>query len=88
MYRSLFLRKMIFLVLVALFASALLSSALFNLADEERAVHCWVGAIAEHGYKAFDGGSMRELWTGAEAVFSGGGLACLVPAHGVRVFRY
>ena len=62
--------------------------ALFNLADEERAVHCWVGAIAEHGYKAFDGGSMRELWTGAEAVFSGGGLACLVPAHGVRVFRY
>ena len=35
MYRSLFLRKMIFLVLVALFASALLSSALFNLAANE-----------------------------------------------------
>ena len=32
--------------------------ALFNLADEERAVHCWVG------------------------------LACLVPAHGARVFVY
>ena len=35
MFRSLFLRKMIFLVLVALFASALLSSALFNLAAIE-----------------------------------------------------
>ena len=62
--------------------------ALFNLADEERAVHCWVGAIADRGYKPYDGGRIRELWTGAEAAFSSGGLACLVPAHGARVFVY
>jgi hypothetical protein len=62
--------------------------ALFNLADEERAVHCWVGAIADRGYKAYDGGRIREMWTGAEAAFSTGGLACLVPAHGARVFVY
>ena len=62
--------------------------ALFNLADEERAVHCWVGAIADRGYKAYDGGTIREMWTGAEAAYSTGGLACLVPAHGARVFVY
>ena len=62
--------------------------ALFNLADEERAVHCWVGPIAERGYKAYDGGKIREMWTGAEAAYSTGGLACLVPAHGARVFVY
>lgn len=62
--------------------------ALFNLADEERAVHCWVDAIADRGYKAYDGGTIREMWTGAEAAYSTGGLACLVPAHGARVFVY
>ena len=62
--------------------------ALFNLADEERAVHCWVGAIEDRGYKAYDGGTIREMWTGAEAAYSTGGLACLVPAHGARVFVY
>ena len=62
--------------------------ALFNLADEERAVHCWVGPIAERGYKAYDGGKIREMWSGAEAIFSAGGMACLVPAHGARVFVY
>ena len=62
--------------------------ALFNLADEERAVHCWVRAIADRGYKAYDGGTIREMWTGAEAAYSTGGLACLVPAHGARVFVY
>ena len=62
--------------------------ALFNLADEERAVHCWVGPIAERGYKEYDGGKIREMWSGAEAIFSAGGMACLVPAHGARVFVY
>ena len=62
--------------------------ALFNLADEERAVHCWVGPIAERGYKEYDGGKILEMWTGAEAAYSTGGLACLVPTHGARVFVY
>ena len=62
--------------------------ALFNLADEERAIHCWVGEIAQRGLKAYEGGPIREVWTGSQAAFSTGGLACLVPAHGVRVFCY
>lgn len=62
--------------------------ALFNLADEERAVHCWIGAAADRGLKAWDGGVLKELWTGQEAAVITGGLSCLVPAHGVKVFRY
>ena len=62
--------------------------AMFNLADEERAVHCWIGQAAERGMKPFDGGQIREIWTGSMAAFSTGGLACMVPAHGVKVFCY
>jgi len=62
--------------------------ALFNLADEERAVHCWIGVAADRGLKAWDGGVLKELWTGQEAAVITGGLSCLVPAHGVKVFRY
>ena len=62
--------------------------ALFNLADEERAIHCWTGAAAERGLKACDSGILKELWTGEEAVIVTGGLSCLVPAHGVKVFGY
>ena len=62
--------------------------ALFNFADEERAVHCWIGQAAERGMKAYNGGPIRELWTGAAASFSTGGLASMVPAHGVKVFCY
>ena len=62
--------------------------AMFNLADEERAVSCWVGqALAAVG-KSYDGGPMTELWTGKPASFSGGGLTTLVPAHGAALFRY
>ncbi|MBR2766378.1 MAG: glycoside hydrolase family 27 protein [Blautia sp.] len=62
--------------------------ALFNLADEERAVHLWTGPAADRGLKPYNGGPIREIWTDTAAAFSTGGLACLVPAHGVRVFLY
>ena len=62
--------------------------ALFNLADEERAIHCWTGTCADLGYRAYAGGPIREIWGAEGASFSGGGLACLVPAHGVRIFIY
>ncbi|MBQ6364639.1 MAG: glycoside hydrolase family 27 protein [Oscillospiraceae bacterium] len=62
--------------------------ALFNLEDEERAIHCWTGACADLGYRAYAGGPIREIWGRDTASFSGGGLACLVPAHGVRLFIY
>lgn len=62
--------------------------ALFNLSDEERTLHCWTGLLSELGYPAYTGGSIRELWTGAVGSYANGGLACIVPPHGVRVFRY
>ncbi len=62
--------------------------AVFNLTDEERAVHCWMNAVADAGGKVYDGGILRELWTGAEASVHAGGVACLVPAHGARVYCY
>ena len=62
--------------------------AMFNLADEERAVHCWMVMAKEAGGKAYEGGFMKELWTGADASICTGGLACLVPPHGARVFCY
>ena len=62
--------------------------AMFNLAEEERAVHCWIGQAADRGLKAYDGGAIREIWTDTKATFSTGGLACLIPAHGAKVFCY
>ena len=62
--------------------------ALFNLCDEERAVHCWTGQAADLGFTPYSGGPIRELWTGAQTSFAAGGLACLIPAHDVRVFVY
>ena len=62
--------------------------ALFNLADEERALHCWMGAAEDRGLKACKGGRVREVWTGEEASLVTGGLSCLVPAHGVKLFVY
>ena len=62
--------------------------AMFNLADEERAVHCWTGTIEDHGQKAYTGEAVQEIWTGSQPSFSTGSLACLIPAHGVKVFRY
>ena len=62
--------------------------AMFNLSDEERAIHCWTGVCADLGYRAYTGGPIREIWGAEGASFSGGGLACLVPAHGVRIFIY
>ena len=62
--------------------------AMFNRAEEERAVHCWIGQAADRGLKAYNGGPIREIWSGESAAFQTGGLACLVPAHGVKVFCY
>lgn len=62
--------------------------ALFNLADEERAVHCWIGQVEGRGGKPWRGETLRELWAGEEAVIRTGSLACLVPAHGVKVYRW
>ena len=62
--------------------------AMFNLAEEERAVHCWAGTLGERGLKAYEGGPIREIWDDTKAAFSTGSLACLIPAHGVKVFCY
>ena len=62
--------------------------AMFNLADEERAVHCYPGALEEYGLKAYEEGPVREIWTGEQPVLRTGSLACLIPAHGVKVFCY
>ena len=62
--------------------------AMFNLADEERAVHCYPGAAEEYGLKAYEEGPVREIWTGEQPVMRMGSLACLIPAHGVKVFCY
>ena len=62
--------------------------AMFNLTDEERAVHCWLNMACAVGGKPYEGGAVKELWTGKEAEFRTGGLAYLVPAHGARVFCY
>jgi hypothetical protein len=61
--------------------------ALFNLDNEERALHIWAGEAAAGGFGSFPGRTLRELWTGEE-ITPGGSLAVTVPPHGVRVFRY
>ena len=62
--------------------------AMFNLADEERAVHCQPGQVADLGLKPYNGGPIHEIWTDTQMSFNTGGLACLIPAHGARVFCY
>ena len=62
--------------------------AMFNLADEERAVHFWVSSAADRGMKPYNGGPIREIWTDTTADIITGGLACIVPAHGVKVLKY
>ncbi len=44
--------------------------------------------VVQEGMKPFVGGQIHEIWTGSTAAFSTGGLACMVPAHGVKVFCY
>ena len=62
--------------------------AMFNLADEERAVHFWISSAADRGMKPYNGGPIREIWTDITADIITGGLACIVPAHGVKVLKY
>ena len=62
--------------------------ALFNLAEEERAIHLWIGQAVDLGMKAYEGGPIREIWTDSTASIRTGGLACMVPAHGVKVLTY
>ena len=62
--------------------------AMFNLADEERAVHFWISSAADRGMKPYNGGPIREIWTDTSADIITGGLACIVPAHGVKVLKY
>lgn len=62
--------------------------AMFNLADEERAVHFWISSAADRGMKPYNGGPIREIWTDTTADIITGGLACIVPAHGVKVLKY
>ena len=62
--------------------------AIFNLSDEERGINWWVGRAQSYGYRGCGKGTMKELWTGSEANIITGALSCLVPAHGVRLYRY
>ena len=62
--------------------------AIFNLSDEERGINWWVGRAQTYGYRGSGSGPMKELWTGNETSIITGALSCLVPAHGVRVYRY
>ena len=62
--------------------------AMFNFADEERAVNCWIFQAAMDGGKMYEGGPITELWSGEELTYRSGGMTTLVPAHGARLFRY
>ena len=62
--------------------------AIFNLSEEERGINCWVNQIASSEEGSYRGQTLHELWTGRETVPHAGGLAALIPAHGVRLFWY
>ena len=62
--------------------------AIFNLSEEERGINCWINQIASSEEGSYRGQTLHELWTGRETVPHAGGLAALIPAHGVRLFWY
>ena len=61
--------------------------AIFNLADEERGIILWNGAMYTHGFPGFSGKNMKELWSGQQICVRDS-LAVTVPAHGVSVFSW
>ena len=61
--------------------------AIFNLADEERGIILWNGALNTHGFPDFSGKDLKELWTGQQ-ISVRDSLAVTVPAHGVSVFSW
>ena len=62
--------------------------AIFNLSEEERGINCWINQIASSEEGSYRGQTLHELWNGRETVPHAGGLAALIPAHGVRLFWY
>ena len=65
-----------------------MSRRIFNLSEEERGINCWINQIASSEEGSYRGQTLHELWTGRETVPHAGGLAALIPAHGVRLFWY
>ena len=56
--------------------------ALFNLKDQEDMISCDLNTAGEE----FENSSLTELWTGEQAAFQNGKLACSINAHGCKVF--
>ncbi|MDE6982266.1 MAG: alpha-galactosidase, partial [Lachnospiraceae bacterium] len=56
--------------------------ALFNLKDQEDMISCDLNTAGEE----FENSSLTELWTGEQAAFQNGKLACSLKAHGCKVF--